>query len=461
MDENRKGATNKGVLKYNPTEFVAAVRKAHEERGIIDAGYDWTGCIYKGNAVKVELICLKDGHGPFQLLPTALWRGGGCPKCCRERYGDHLRGDVATFLADAQKRFDDKFQYDVASFLKLAAPMRIRCTIHDTWFEQRPCEHLRGCIICPACEDEKCRTRRIEATRNILVHCIERHKGKYNYSKVPLDRSVQTPVPIDCPDHGEFQQLLERHVRGHGCPRCGYAVVGVKLRHTEAYLLELLCIRWGSDFEFNLSGYRNQDSKIELRCIKHDHTFLSRVSVLLNKKVRFPCPKCFSNTSVMQDEWLTHIGLSDSKEHREVWLPVGPKGRSVPVDGYAGGVVYQFHGDFVHGRDDRFHRDAAHPLKRNGMTFSEVYADTLARDQAVIDAGYTLVVMWEGEWKEKRVVALGLPPPPQPRIIPEGMGYCSKCREMKPRAAFAAARRRPSGLQGWCKDCVRRARSTL
>lgn len=216
----------------------------------------------------------------------------------------------------------------------------------------------------------------------------------------------------------------------------------------------------GQAFEFNLSGYESQHSKVQIRCVKHDHWFRSRVGVLLNRKVRFPCPKCFSNTSTMQREWLAHIGLPDDEEHREVWLPVGPKGRQrqVPVDGYLDGVVYQFHGDFVHGRDNRFHPDAAHPMKRNGMTFAEVYADTQVRDQAVVDAGYKLVVMWEGEWKKMRVAALELPPPAQPRVIPDGMGYCSKCREMKPKTAFYAASRRPSGLQGWCKDCTRRAR---
>jgi hypothetical protein len=457
---HHKGPPNKGVLKYDTSEFVAAVRKAHEERGIADRGYDWTRCIYQGNAVKVELVCSKEGHGPFSMLPTALWRGGGCPVCAVEQYGDHLRGDVDTFVTKATKKFKGKFEYDVISFLRLAAPMRIRCTMHDVWFEQRPCEHLRSCTICPMCDDEKRLRHRIEATRRILARSTQKHDGRYNYSLVPLDRQVKVAVPIVCPDHGEFRQALEHHVKGHGCPKCGYAIVGTKLRNAAGDLLGRLRARWGDAFEFDTNGYESQHSKIRVRCAKHDHWFHSRVGVLLNKKVRFPCPKCFSNTSAMQREWLDYIGVPDNGQHREVWLPVGPKGRRVPVDGYLDGTIYQFHGDFVHGRDDRFRPDAPHPLKRNGMTFSEVYADSQARDQAVINAGYNLIVMWESDWKERRALALGLPPPPQPRIIPDGMGYCSKCQEMKPRTAFYAARRNPSGLQGWCKDCTRRKRAT-
>jgi hypothetical protein len=129
------------------------------------------------------------------------------------------------------------------------------------------------------------------------------------------------------------------------------------------------------------------------------------------------------------------------------------------VDGFRDGIVYQFHGDFVHGRDNRFPTDAPHPMKRNGMTFAQVYADTMARDQAIIDAGYKLVLMWESEWKDQRVAALGLPVPAEPRVIPDGMGYCSRCQSIKPRSSFALARKRPSGLQGWCKVCTRTSRS--
>ena len=59
-------------------------------------------------------------------------------------------------------------------------------------------------------------------------------------------------------------------------------------------------------------------------------------------------------SSKPQLEWLDYLGIPDDPEHREVYLKVGLKRRSVPVDGYMDGIVYQFHGDYVHGRDPRF-----------------------------------------------------------------------------------------------------------
>lgn len=46
------------------------------------------------------------------------------------------------------------------------------------------------------------------------------HNDKYDYSKVTYVNAV-TRVCITCPDHGEFWQTPDKHMRGGGCPRCG------------------------------------------------------------------------------------------------------------------------------------------------------------------------------------------------------------------------------------------------
>lgn len=46
------------------------------------------------------------------------------------------------------------------------------------------------------------------------------HNDKYDYSKVTYV-NVATRVCIICPEHGEFWQTPDKHVRGGGCPKCG------------------------------------------------------------------------------------------------------------------------------------------------------------------------------------------------------------------------------------------------
>ena len=41
------------------------------------------------------------------------------------------------------------------------------------------------------------------------------HKGKYNYVKVNYV-NTKTKVCIICPEHGEFEQIPNSHLSGHG-----------------------------------------------------------------------------------------------------------------------------------------------------------------------------------------------------------------------------------------------------
>jgi hypothetical protein len=45
------------------------------------------------------------------------------------------------------------------------------------------------------------------------------HKNKYDYSLVDC-KNVSGRVKIICPIHGEFNQIVNNHLRGAGCPSC-------------------------------------------------------------------------------------------------------------------------------------------------------------------------------------------------------------------------------------------------
>ena len=47
----------------------------------------------------------------------------------------------------------------------------------------------------------------------------EKHKGKYDYSKVEYVNSA-TKVCIVCPEHGVFWQIPNNHLSGNGCSKC-------------------------------------------------------------------------------------------------------------------------------------------------------------------------------------------------------------------------------------------------
>lgn len=57
-------------------------------------------------------------------------------------------------------------------------------------------------------------------TKDFIERSKQVHNDFYDYSKVDY-KNMQNKVLIICPEHGEFEQLPQAHLRGQGCPICG------------------------------------------------------------------------------------------------------------------------------------------------------------------------------------------------------------------------------------------------
>lgn len=59
-------------------------------------------------------------------------------------------------------------------------------------------------------------------TKEIFIERAKlQHGNRYDYSKVEYI-NTKTKICIICPTHGEFWQIPETHMKGTGCPKCGY-----------------------------------------------------------------------------------------------------------------------------------------------------------------------------------------------------------------------------------------------
>ena len=54
---------------------------------------------------------------------------------------------------------------------------------------------------------------------SFIADAIKKHRGKYDYSKVEY-KGCMKKVCIICPEHGEFWQTPNSHLKGRGCPIC-------------------------------------------------------------------------------------------------------------------------------------------------------------------------------------------------------------------------------------------------
>ena len=106
----------------------------------------------------------------------------------------------------------DKYDYSNVEYVNNDIKVCIICPIHGE-FWQLPNAHLQGHGCC------KCANNKKLTTEEFIEKAKEVHGDKYDYSKVEYINN-KTKVIITCHIHGEFLQLPNAHLQGHGCDKC-------------------------------------------------------------------------------------------------------------------------------------------------------------------------------------------------------------------------------------------------
>lgn len=191
--------------------------------------YDYSLVNYINNSIKIKIICSK--HGVFEQTPKDHLRGCGCSKCYNERRRQ-IKNNINDFIEKSNIVHHNKYDYSKVEFKGSTMPITIICPKHGE-FVQRPSNHIRG-QGCPICANSNKGSYKRNNTNNFIKRASEKHKNKYVYSKVEYINNY-TKVCIICPEHGEFWQKPNDHLRGVGCTLCGQ-----KYNRTELEILEIL-----------------------------------------------------------------------------------------------------------------------------------------------------------------------------------------------------------------------------
>ena len=110
------------------------------------------------------------------------------------------------------------------------------------------------------------------------------------------------------------------------------------------------------------------------------------------------CPRCARLVSKGELSWLSHCGVPDDAQHRQVILNV--EGKRFKVDGYdpVTNTVYEYWGDYWHGNPAMYDSNKKHPIVK--ATYGELYRKTEEKRRLLVSAGYTLVEMWDSDWRK-------------------------------------------------------------
>lgn len=158
------------------------------------------------------------------------------------------------FIKKARTVHGNKYDYSLSAYVTNSVPVKIICPKHGV-FEQSPKVHYTG-AGCTECLKESYFNAFIEKAKVV-------HGDKYDYSKVVYE-SGRKPVMIICPEHGEFQQSLENHIAGHGCPMC----VGNKKSDADDFIEKARAVH-GDKYDYSKVNYVNNKTKVMIICPEH------------------------------------------------------------------------------------------------------------------------------------------------------------------------------------------------
>ena len=116
------------------------------------------------------------------------------------------------WIAKAKAIHGDKYDYSLVEYTGSKEYVTIICPKHGA-FQQRAGNHLKyGC--------SKCGGNKKVTKQEFIDKATKIHNGKFDYSKVEDFKTIKDKITIICPIHGEFNQLVEDHMKGCGCNKC-------------------------------------------------------------------------------------------------------------------------------------------------------------------------------------------------------------------------------------------------
>ena len=203
--------------KLQTKEFVEKAKQIHGDK------YDYSLVEYIDSHTEVLVKCPK--HGIFKVTPTnhcSKSNKCGCPRCVGKKK------TTEQFIEEAKQLHGDKYDYSKVNYINSKTKVCIICPEHGE-FWLTPNKHLSG-QGCRECEKIKRKFYKLKTTEQFIKEAKEIHGDKYDYSKT-VYKGNNEKVCIICPEHGEFWQTPNNHLKYKGCKLCKISHLQLKVKN--------------------------------------------------------------------------------------------------------------------------------------------------------------------------------------------------------------------------------------
>lgn len=149
------------------------------------------------------------------------------------------------FIERAIKKHNSLYSYENSFYIDINTLLKINCKIHGE-FLQKPVKHLSG-HGCLKCGEISRRNKRKKSKEYFITKANKVHNGIYKYLDFDYN-TIKSKMNIICSNHGLFQQNINNHLQGNGCPICNNYTptyvysknkIGAELLNCDLYLVKI------------------------------------------------------------------------------------------------------------------------------------------------------------------------------------------------------------------------------
>ena len=275
--------------------FIEKARAKHGDK------YDYGRVVYVRVRDKVIITCRQ--HGDFEQTPDGHLEGYGCAKCSGK-----YNYSTQEWVQEAIAVHGDRYDYGRVVYVRNSDKIIITCKQHGD-FEQAPKSHLRG-QGCAKCGFESSAAKQTEESKNRFIERSRAvHGDRYDYEHVVYVRSSDKVI-ITCKLHGDFEQIPDHHLNGHGCARCGKESMAIKRsEESKNCFIERSRAVHGDLYNYSKSFYIRRKGKVVITCKKHGDFEQTPNDHLMGSG----CPLCPARYDHPTNLYLMHNGLGKVK----------------------------------------------------------------------------------------------------------------------------------------------------
>ena len=194
------------------TEFLYRAELKHGD------DYDYINFEFINMDTRGEIFCNYCMIPFWQTPKMHVNQGNGCYYCGLRKTRLYHVKSKEVYIKEATEMHEAFYDYILVNYINDDEFITIICPIHGI-FEQRAGEHVRGkgCKLCGTASSAKKKSMLLS---EFIRKSNLKHNDFYTYLNV-IYINNHSPVWITCPIHGDFDQLLNDHLAGKGCDKCG------------------------------------------------------------------------------------------------------------------------------------------------------------------------------------------------------------------------------------------------